>query len=424
MTGLKILVVGNGAREHALAWKISQGNHVKELFAAPGNAGTSLTAYNLSISATDIPTIVKKAVELKIDLVVVGPEAPLAAGLADQLQAAGIPVFGPSKAAARLESSKVFSRELMLKCGVPCAEGEAFADYRKARAYLESKSAPIVVKADGLAAGKGVIIASTKEEALAALDSIMQARTFGAAGDRVVIEECLFGKEVSLLAFTDGKTAIPMVPACDYKRVFDDDKGLNTGGMGSYSPPGFFGQDMIDHILKTVIQPVVDAMAGEGMPYQGVLYTGLIMTEAGPKVLEFNARFGDPETQVILPRLKTDLVDIMLAVVKGNLHTIKIDWKSDPCVGVVMSSGGYPGEYKTGYPITVSDKLEKDVAVFYAGAKKRDDGQAVTDGGRVLTVTATGKTMREARDRVYRNLPYINFEGCHYRKDIATREVA
>jgi phosphoribosylamine--glycine ligase len=340
------------------------------------------------------------------------------------LQVAGIPTFGPSKAAARLEASKVFSRELMLKCGIPCAEGESFSDYAEARAYLEGKSAPIVVKADGLAAGKGVIIASTREEALVALDSIMQARAFGAAGDRVVIEECLFGKEVSLLAFTDGKNAIPMVPACDYKRVFDDDKGLNTGGMGSYSPPGFFGQDMIDHVLKTIIQPVIDAMANEGTPYKGVLYTGLIMTAKGPKVLEFNARFGDPETQAILPRLKTDLVEIMQSVIDNKLQTRQIDWHKGACIGVVMASGGYPGEYRTGFPIVVSEKLDSRVAIFYAGAKKSDDGQIVTDGGRVLTVTATGKTMREARDMVYSNLPYISFEGCHYRRDIAAREVS
>jgi phosphoribosylamine--glycine ligase len=361
---------------------------------------------------------------MNADLVVVGPEAPLAYGMVDQLKSAGIQAFGPAKAAARLESSKVFSREVMLKYGIPCAEGESFSDYGRAKSYLEGRQAPIVVKADGLAAGKGVIVAATRSEALAALDSIMQARAFGAAGDRVVIEECLFGKEVSLLAFTDGKTAIPMVPACDYKRVFDNDKGLNTGGMGSYSPPGFFGRDMIDRILKTVIQPVVTAMAAEGNPYQGVLYTGLILTDKGPKVLEFNARFGDPETQVILPRLKTDLVDIMLSVVNGKLHKMKIDWTDDPCVGVVMASGGYPGDYKTGYPITVSDGMEKDITVFYAGANKRDDGKVVTDGGRVLTVTATGKTMSEARDRVYRNLPYVDFEGCHYRRDIAAREVA
>ena len=253
---------------------------------------------------------------------------------------------------------------------------------------------------------------------------MMQDRIFGAAGERVIIEECLVGKEVSLLAFSDGKTAVPMVPACDYKRVFDGDKGPNTGGMGSYSPPGFFGEEMIQQVLESVIKPTIAAMAEAGTPYKGVLYTGLILTARGPMVLEFNARFGDPETQAILPRLKTDLVDIMLAVVNGNLDKIKIEWDSNPCVGVVMASGGYPGEYHTGFPVTVSDKIDKDINIFYAGAKMRDGGQIVTDGGRVLTVTATGRTMKDARDKVYRNIKHVNFEGCHYRKDIAAREVS
>jgi phosphoribosylamine---glycine ligase len=420
---LKLLVIGNGAREHALTWKIKQSPRVKEIYAVPGNAGTASFAHNINLSSTDIPSIVKKAVELRIDLVVVGPEAPLAAGLVDKLQAEGIAVFGPTQAAAQLESSKIFSRELMQKHGIPCAAGSHFTDYNKAKDYLESCSIPVVVKADGLAAGKGVIIATSKEEAVKALDSIMQTREFGAAGDKVIIEECLYGKEVSLLAFTDGETAIPMVPACDYKRVFDDDKGPNTGGMGSYSPPGFFGVDLTQQILSTVIQPTIDAMRKNGTPYKGVLYTGLIMTTKGPMVLEYNARFGDPETQAILPRLKTDIVDIMLAVVKGNLKTMDIQWSSDPCVGVVMASGGYPGKYQIGLPITVSDKIDKDISVFYAGAKMLDDGQIVTDGGRVLTVTATGKTMKEAREKVYRNIVHINFKDSHYRKDIGAREV-
>ncbi|MCX6007272.1 MAG: phosphoribosylamine--glycine ligase [Chloroflexi bacterium] len=420
---MKLLVLGNGAREHALVWKIKQSVRIKEIYAVPGNAGTASIARNINLSSSDVDAIVKKAKELAIDLVVVGPEAPLAAGIVDQLQAAGIPVFGPTKAAAQLESSKVFSRELMQKHGIPCAAGRYFTDYSEAKSFLKSHKLPVVVKADGLAAGKGVTVTNSMEDALKALDSIMETRVFGTAGDRVIIEECLVGKEVSLLAFTDGETAIPMVPACDYKRVFDRDEGPNTGGMGSYSPPGFFGADMSQHILTTVIQPTIDAMRKNGTPYKGVLYTGLIMTAKGPMVLEYNARFGDPETQAILPRLKTDIVDIMLAVVNGSLNKMNIQWNNDACVGVVMASGGYPGKYKTGFPITVSNKLDKDVTVFYAGAKKMDDGQILTDGGRVLTVTATGKTMKEARDKVYRNIVHVNFEGCHYRKDIASREV-
>ncbi|MCX6004347.1 MAG: phosphoribosylamine--glycine ligase [Chloroflexi bacterium] len=420
---MKVLVIGNGAREHALTWKISQSPRVDKLYVAPGNAGTAGIAQNLNIAASDLVAIVKKAKELRADLVVVGPEAPLAAGIVDQLQQAGIPVFGPSLAAARLESSKAFSRELMQKYGIPCADGKTFTDYREARSYLEKQPVPVVVKADGLAAGKGVTVASTREEALGALQSIMETKIFGKAGDTAIIEECLFGKEVSLLAFTDGKTVVPMVPACDYKRVYDNDRGPNTGGMGSYSPPGFFDYDMILKVTEAIIKPTIYAMDKEGSPYKGVLYTGLIMTDAGPKVLEFNARFGDPETQVILPRLKTDLVDIIMSVVDEKLDSLNIKWMNDACVGVVLASGGYPGDYIIGSPVEVSTKLDKDINIFYAGAKKRDGGQIVTDGGRVLTITATGKTMKEARDKVYRNIQHIRFDGSHYRKDIAAREV-
>jgi len=420
---LKVLVIGNGAREHALACKIARSPHVDDIYAMPGNAGTAGIAHNIDISSSDIPAIIKKAQELQVGLVVVGPEAPLAAGITDRFEQTGIPVFGPSGSAARLESSKAFARDLMVSHGIPCAAGREFTDYEQAKCYLEKQHAPVVVKADGLAAGKGVTVADTMQEALTALDSIMNARIFGAAGDRVIIEECLVGREVSLLAFSDGKTVIPMVPACDYKRVCDGDAGPNTGGMGSYSPPGFFDQVMVQQVTATIIKPVIDAMAAKGSPYKGVLYTGLIMTSRGPKVLEFNARFGDPETQVILPRLETDLVDIMMASVNGTLDRVKIEWSDDPCAGVVLASGGYPGEYTTGHVIIVSDKLEKHINIYYAGAKKLDDGRVVTDGGRVLTVAATGKTLKDARDKVYRNLQYINFEGLHCRTDIAAREV-
>ena len=420
---MRILVIGSGAREHALVWKIAQSPRATQIFALPGNAGTDGIAQNVNIPASDINSVTAKAVDLKADLVVVGPEAPLAAGLVDRLEAAGIPTFGPSQKAARLEASKVFARDVMNKTGIACAAGRCFTSRPEAIKFIESQQTPMVVKADGLAAGKGVVIAASKDEAVSALDSMMHEKIFGAAGERVIIEECLVGKEVSLLAFSDGKTAIPMVPACDYKRVFDADRGPNTGGMGSYSPPGFFGQDMIQQVLNSIIKPTIDAMAAAGTPYRGVLYTGLIMTEQGPKVLEFNARFGDPETQAILPRLKSDLVDIMLAVIEGRLDEIKIEWNSDACVGVVMASGGYPGQYRTGFPISISDKIDKDINIFYAGAKKQDGSRIVTDGGRVLTVTATGPTMKEARDRVYSNIGYIDFEGCHYRKDIAEREV-
>lgn len=420
---MKVLVIGNGAREHALAWKLAQSPRIDSIYVAPGNAGTAEVANNLAISSSDIPALIEKASALTIGLAVIGPEAPLAAGISDRFRSAGIPVFGPSQQAARLESSKVFARNLMQKNGIPCAPGRQFTDYDQARKYLQTQPLPVVVKADGLAAGKGVTVATTMQEAQEALKSMMVDRTFGEAGGRVIIEECLVGKEVSLLAFTDGKTVVPMVPACDYKRVFDNDKGPNTGGMGSYSPPGFFDDKMIQHVLTSIIRPVVKAMSDNGNPYCGVLYTGLIMTSKGPMVLEFNARFGDPETQAILPRLKTDLAVIMLAAVEGRLDQVKIEWSQDPCVGVVMASGGYPGKYKTGLPISISDKLGKDINIFYAGAKRTDDGQILTDGGRVLTVTATGKTIKEAREKVYANIPFISFEGCHFRRDIAEREV-
>ena len=420
---MKVLVIGNGAREHALVWKIAQNPRVADIYALPGNAGTATIARNIAIPLSDIPAIVSKAQELKVGLVVVGPEAPLAAGITDMFDKAGIPVFGPSGAAARLESSKSFARGLMAGRGIPCAAGREFTDYAEAKSYLRAQAAPVVVKADGLAAGKGVTVAGTIPEALSALDSIMKARVFGSAGDRVIIEECLVGREVSLLAFSDGKTVIPMVPACDYKRVSDGDAGPNTGGMGSYSPPGFFDEQMVSQVTASIIKPVIDAMAERGSPYRGVLYTGLIMTAQGPRVLEFNARFGDPETQAILPRLETDLVDIMLATVNGTLDRVKIVWSRDACTGVVLASGGYPGDYITGNVISVSGKLEKGVNIFYAGARRREDGQVVTDGGRVLTVTATGRTLKEARETAYRNIQYVNFTGMHYRRDIAAREV-
>lgn len=420
---MKVLIIGNGAREHALVWKIAQSPLVSQIYAAPGNAGTASAAKNLDIAAINIRDLIRKSVELHIDLAVVGPEAPLAAGIVDEFKTVGIPVFGPSCAAAQLESSKVFTRNLLNKYSIPCAGGQHFTDYTAAREYLNKQPIPVVIKADGLASGKGVTVADTLEAAQAALKAIMVDRIFGEAGNRVIIEECLTGKEVSLLAFTDGKTVVPMVPACDYKRVSDGDKGPNTGGMGSYSPPGFFGPDMIKNVTETIIQPVVDAMNKEGSPYCGVLYAGLMISDRGPVVLEFNARMGDPETQAILPRLKTDLVEIMLSIVNQKLNTITIEWIPDPCVGVVMASGGYPGEYKKGLPINISSKLDSDINIFYAGAKQLSDGKIVTDGGRVLTVTATGSNMREAREKAYRNVRHINFEGCHYRTDIAEREV-
>ena len=345
---------------------------------------------------------------------------PLASGIVDRFQDSGIPIFGPTKTAARIESSKVFAKELMQKYNIPCARGAIFSSYAEAGEYVKQLSPPIVVKADGLAAGKGVTVAHTTQQALDTLANIMKAKAFGAAGDRVVIEECLKGKEMSAFAFTDAYTVVPMVPACDYKPIFDGDQGPNTGGMGSYSPPYFFSPSLAKTVAETIMEPTVTALNDERIPYRGVLYSGLMITDDGPKVLEFNARFGDPETQVTLPLLKTDLVDIMLAVVNNNLDQINVEWSREACVGVVLTSAGYPASYKTGFPISGLSDLDKDILVFHAGTKLGlEPGQVLTNGGRVLTVVATGKTIAEAREKVYANITRIHFDGCHYRKDIA-----
>ncbi len=420
---MKILVVGGGAREHTLVWKIVQSPRVDKVFAALGNAGTAAIAENLNLHPTDIEGLAKAAKEKGIDLVVVGPEVPLASGIVDYFDNLDIPIFGPTKAATQIESSKVFARNLMEKYSIPCTKGTIFSSYSEAREYLQEQHPPIVIKADGLAAGKGVIIAASLTEAHKALNNIMEAKIFGSAGDRIVIDKYLSGREVSLIAFTDGKTVSPMVPACDYKKIEDNDQGPNTGGMGSYSPPGFFSSGMTERVTKDILVPVVKAMAKEGVIYKGVLYAGLMIVNGEPVVLEFNARFGDPETQVVLPLLKTDLVDVLMAVVQGNLDQVKIEWCSEACVGVVMASGGYPGNYKNGFPIQGIDSLDKDVLVFHAGTKLGNDGIIYTDGGRVLTVVGTGKDMAEARQKVYRNISNIYFEGCYYRRDIALREI-
>jgi len=414
------MVIGGGAREHSLVWKLAHSPRVREIYVAPGNAGTQAIAHNLNISPTNVEALAKAAQQHRIDLTVVGPEAPLALGIVDLFQSLDLPIFGPTQAATRLESSKVFAKELMQKYGIPCAQGAVFSSFSQARDYVNSQPPPIVIKADGLAAGKGAIVATSKEQALEALSDMMERRVFGAAGDKVIVDECLSGKEVSLLAFTDGNHVSPMVPACDYKRVFDGDDGPNTGGMGSYSPPNFFDQPKVEQVQRTILEPAVHAMAREGIPYKGVLYAGLMSTSEGTKVMEFNARFGDPENQVMIPRLKTDLVDIMLAVINGSLDRIEIEWSDEACVGVVMASAGYPGSYKTGFPVTGLDKLDEGILTFHAGTTIREG--VVTDGGRVLTVVARGKTLEEARAKVYANLPRLHFEGCHYRRDIAATE--
>lgn len=398
---------------------------MKEIFAAPGNAGTARLAQNLSIKQTDIPALLDFALQNRIDLTVVGPEQPLAEGIVDRFQEKGLRIFGPAKAAAEIESSKVFTKDLMQKYGIPCAQSASFYDIQQATAYALKKGAPLVIKADGLAEGKGVIMAETARQAQDAIFRIMQEKAFGAAGDRVIVEEWLTGREMSAFAITDGQTIMPFVPACDYKKAYDGDKGLNTGGMGSYSPPCFLTEALNQKVNQVIMEPAIRAMEREGRKYRGVLFGGLMIKDDEPKALEFNARFGDPECQVILPRLKSDLLEILLAVVDGKLDTVNAEWSEDACVGVVMASGGYPVSYKTGFPVTGLDDVDKDIVVFHAGTKvgARQD-EVLTSGGRVLTVTATGKTLAEARARVYANIPRIHFPGCHYRRDIALVEKA
>ncbi len=375
---------------------------------------------NLDIKAGDFAALEHAVREKHIDLIVVGPEDPLAAGIVDYFQKAGVPIFGPTRAAARIESSKAFSKALMQKYNIPCAQSKTFSDIAAASQYVRQQGAPLVIKADGLAAGKGVIMAETLPEALDSLKRIMESRDFGAAGDKVIIEEKLTGREMSYFSITDGQTILPMIPACDYKRALDGDRGLNTGGMGSYSPPFFTTPELEQKILKTIVNPTVQALDSEGSRYQGVLYSGLMVKDGEAKVIEFNARMGDPECQVILPRLKSDLLDIILGAVNSSLSSVTPLWSSEACVGVALASGGYPSGYKTGFPITGLDDLDKDILVFHAGTRTGSKpGEVLTAGGRVLTVVALGKTWAEAREKIYNNLPRIHFEGIHYRKDIA-----
>jgi phosphoribosylamine--glycine ligase len=389
------------------------------MYAAPGNAGMVRQAQIIDIKADDIDSLLKFARENRIGLTVVGPENPLAAGIVDSFTQGGLTIFGPTRKATAIESSKVFAKDLMQRHGIPCAASASFSDYDKAREYIQNRQPPVVIKADGLAAGKGVIIAASTPEAIKSLENIMKTKAFGAAGNSVVIEEHLSGREMSFFVFTDGQKVLPTVPACDYKRIYDGNQGPNTGGMGSYSPPPFYSEVLGDIIMKTIMEPIVMALADDGRPYRGALYGGLMITNNLPKVIEFNARLGDPETQVVLPRLKTDLLEVILAVIDNRLDTINLEWTEEACVGVVMASGGYPGSYQTGFPVNGLDDVDQDITVFHAGTKPGSNGEVLTSGGRVLTVTALGKSLAEARKKVYENIARIRFEGCYYRKDIA-----
>jgi phosphoribosylamine--glycine ligase / phosphoribosylformylglycinamidine cyclo-ligase len=416
---MRILVVGSGGREHALAWKLKQSPQVDLVYVAPGNAGTAEVGQNVDIGIGDIPALVAFAREKGIDLTVVGPEAPLVDGLVDGLQAAGLLAFGPTAAAARLEGSKAFAKLLMLEEGIPTPPAQIFSDYEAARDAVARWSGPLVVKADGLAAGKGVILCDGPEEAQAALHQIMVERVFGAAGDQVLLEEWVEGEEVSLLAFCDGSTVVPLLPARDYKRALDGDQGLNTGGMGGYAPSGIMTPTMIESVVARVLQPTISGMRRRGTPYTGILYAGLMLTADGPQVLEFNARFGDPETQLLLPLLQTDLVDVMLACIQGDLESVPLRWHDGYSVGVVLASGGYPGAYETGKVISGLDEAGgAGSIVFHAGTQRQGD-DVLTAGGRVLAVTGTGTTLEDARQRAYTAASRVHFQGAHFRTDIA-----
>jgi len=420
---MKILVIGSGGREHALVWKIAQSKFCDKIFCAPGNAGIAQIAECIDIKADDIPGLLEFAQKEKIDFTVVGPEVALSLGIVDEFQQAGLKIFGPNKKAAHLEASKVFSKELMAKYKVPTADFKIFDEPSAAKKYIEEKGAPCVVKADGLAAGKGVVVAKTVNEAQQAIDFMIREKIFGDAGNRVVIEECLQGQEVSILVITDSKEVIALASAQDHKRVFDNDQGPNTGGMGAYSPVPVVTKELFKEILDKVIYRTIDGLAKEGIDYRGVLYAGIMLTKDGPKTLEFNVRFGDPETQAILPRLKSDLLEVMLATAEQKLNRVRnLEWDARPCVCVVAASGGYPGNYEKGKEISGLDQAAKmqDVVVFHAGTKLLQ-AKYVTNGGRVLGVTALGNTIKEAIKQAYAAVKEINFEGMHYRKDIGAK---
>lgn len=417
---MRILIIGGGGREHTLAWALAKSKGVEKMYAVPGNPGMAAIVECIGdISITDNAALVAFAQKNQIDLTVVGPEVPLANGVVDAFAVVGLKAFGPTKAAAEIEGSKAFSKGLMKKYGIPTAKYEVFIDAEKARAYVKEQGAPIVIKADGLAAGKGVIVATSLKQALDAIDSIMCDNTFGSAGSRVVIEECLVGEEASLLTFTDGTTIVPMISSQDHKRVFDNDEGPNTGGMGTYAPAPVVTREILSQVQKEILEPTIAAMVKEGRKYVGCLYAGLMMTAEGPKVIEFNARFGDPETQVVLPLLDGDLAEIMLACINGRLKDIEVKWKDEAAVCVVMAAGGYPADYAKGDLITGIDAAEQGGAmVFHAGTAKTAEG-IVTNGGRVLGVVATAAGIKAAVDAAYQAVDKIKFNHCHYRHDIA-----
>jgi len=422
---MKVLVVGSGGREHALAWKIAQSPLLGGLYCAPGNAGTAALGRNLDIGPGDLPALLDFALKEGIDLTVVGPEAPLVAGIADAFAEAGLMVFGPTREGARMEGSKAFAKELMLEEGIPTGRAETFVDLERALGYVRSQEPPLVVKADGLAAGKGVTVAATLEEAEDALRACLQERRFGGAGDKVLVEEFLEGQEASLLTLVDGEDILPLEPAQDYKRIGEGDTGPNTGGMGSYSPVPALDEDSYRRVVEEILRPTARALVKRGIHFRGILYAGVILTAEGPKVLEFNVRFGDPETQAVLPRLRSDLLEAMLAVCEGKLSGLGLEWAPEPCVTVVIASGGYPGDYAKGHAVKGLEEAARvpGVVVFHAGTALGPGGEVLTAGGRVFNVSAWGEDFRAAREKAYAAAEKISFEDRYYRGDIALRVI-
>ncbi len=415
---MKVLIVGGGAREHAIAWKAARSHHSPELLIAPGNAGTAELGRNVEIDAEDVDGLLEFALSESVDLTIVGPEGPLAAGLVDRFGDFSLPVFGPTMSAARIESSKAFAKEVMSAADVPTARANVYTEFESAIGHIYASDPPFVVKADGLAAGKGVLIAHDRETAREALHSMFIDRVFGSASDTVLVEEWMEGQEISVFAFLDGEYVSELAVACDYKRIYDDDMGPNTGGMGSYSPPPFWNSEMEDAIRSQIMQPVANEMVKLGCPFRGILYGGIMLTEQGPRVFEFNCRLGDPEAQVVLPRLNTDLLDIVLAAINGRLSECRVEWSSDPWVGVVLASKGYPGTYETGVEVSRVPSDTDDSIVFHAGTRIHDEN-TVTSGGRVLTATARGSDISDARRRAYEVTNEIEFANAYYRTDIA-----
>jgi phosphoribosylamine--glycine ligase len=421
---MNILILGSGGREHAMAWKAAQSDRVTTVYCAPGNPGMAALAKGVCVDVNpeDVPALAALIEEKSISLVLVGPEGPLAAGVVDGLAGSGALVFGPCKAAARLEASKTFAKEFMERHHIPTAAYRAFTNADEARAYVDEIGVPLVVKADGLAAGKGVTVAFAREEALRAIDDAMVGQVFGAAGAQIIIEAFLVGEEASILAFCDGRTVVPMASSQDHKAAYDGDLGPNTGGMGAYSPAPVVTPALMEEIQRTVLQPCVDGMVADGSPYIGVLYAGLMITKDGPKVVEFNCRFGDPETQVVLPRLTTDLIDVAEACCRGTLDQVDLVYTPNPCAAVVLASAGYPGDYTKGLPISgieAADAID-GVTVFHAGTREQG-GQLLTQGGRVLAVSALGSSLQAALDNAYAGVGKVSFEGMQYRKDIGQK---